>query len=281
MKVNTKSYPHPVLGNGDDLNGSFSVQLPYELGREAIVLNPTFALKNFVIEEFIKKSKASFIVEVECRNTFFRKSFSTRNMVERFSIPASSLRERVTVGFYVCADQDIKGYRPSDPHSDYEGAEFDLEAGDVLAVGGYSSFIALKSFDPLRPPVSSFMSIIEGFQHEGPMEVDYDQSKITVILSKVDWKSYVEVFGQKAVQGILHSSVVFPVLVDAIYKMQTSGSEYENTNWYGRMEAILDANGLQGKDPIEIAQKILNNPVNRSFRSIEDLINTAEEETYE
>lgn len=281
MKVNTKSYPHPVLGNNDDLGGSFRVELPYELGRDKVVLNPTFFLKNANIEDLIKQGKASFVAEVECKSTFFRRSYSTRSTIEKFSIPASSLRERVSVGFYICADQYIEGYHPSEPHSDYEGVPFDIDKGDVLAIGGYSSFIALKSFDPLRPPVSSFMSIMEGFHHEGPIQVDYETEKITIILSKVDWKSYLEIFGQKAILGILHSSIVFPVLVDSIHKMRTMGGEYENTNWYGRLEAILDANGLQEIDPIEAAQKILNNPVTRNFGSIGVLSNTSDDETYD
>ena len=57
MKVNAKSYPHPVLGNGDDLGGSFKVEFPYELGREEVTLNPTFILKNTALEELIKKGK--------------------------------------------------------------------------------------------------------------------------------------------------------------------------------------------------------------------------------
>lgn len=281
MKVNSKSYPHPVLGNGDDLGGYFKVEFPYELGREEVVLNPTFSLKNSGLEELIKKGKASFIAEVECRSTFFRKSFSTRDTNAKFSIPAKSLRERVTVGFYICADQDIKGYKPTEAHSDYEDAPpFDIEAGSVLAVGGYSSFIAEKSFDPLRPPVSSFMSIMEGFHHEGPMQVDYDQEKITIVLSKADWKSYLEVRAQKAAQGILHGTIVFPALVDAIYKIRSS-DDYEGTNWYGRLDAILEARGLQDKDPFEAAQKILDNPATRSLAGIDTLTSMTDDETYE
>ncbi|MBV9159912.1 MAG: hypothetical protein JO019_04945 [Candidatus Kaiserbacteria bacterium] len=280
MKVNSKSYPHPVLGNGDDLGGFFKVEFPYELGREEVILNPTFGLKNSGIEELIKKGRASFIAEVECRSTFFRKSFSTRNANERFSIPAKSLRERVTVGFYICADQDIKGYRPTEPHADYEGATFDVDAGDVLAVGGYSSFVAEKSFDPLRPPVSSFMSITEGFHHEGPMQIDYDQEKITVVLSKADWKNYLEVRGQKAAQGILHGSIVFPTLVDAIYKIRNS-TDYEGANWYGRLAAILEAKSLEDKDEFEAAQRILDNPATRSLKGIDTLTSMSDDEIYD
>lgn len=280
MKVNAKSYPHPVLGNGDDLGGFFKVEFLYELGREEITINPKFLLKNSGLEELIKKGKASFVTEVECRSTFYRKSFSTRKPNERFLMPAKSLRERVAASFFVCADQDIKGYKPSEPHADYDESVFDVDAGDILAVGGYASFIAEKSFDPLRPPVSSFMSIMEGSHHEGPMQLDYEAEKINIILSKADWKAYLEIRGQKSVQGLLHGSIVFPALVDAIYKVQNSNEEYEGNNWFGRLDAILQAKGLQDKDPIEAAQKILDNPATRALGGVQAIINT-EDEDYE
>lgn len=280
MKVNAKSYPHPVLGNGDDLGGSFKVELPYELSRDAVVLHPSFSLRNSAIEELLKKGKASFIAEVECRGTFYRRSFQIGVQNESISIPAKLLRERVAVSFFVCATRDLEEYKPSEPHSDYEGAQFDVEAGDVLAVGGLSSFIAEKAFDPLRPPISSFMSIMEGNQHEGPMEIDYEADKITIVLSKADWKSYVGVRGQKPVQGILHSAVVLPALVDAIHKIHTSPGEYERLNWFGRLDAILEAKKLQDKDPFEAAQRILDNPSSRSFKGVEVIIN-ADDEEYE
>ena len=136
MKVNSKSYPHPVLGNEDDLGGFFRVEpFRYELNKDEIVLNPTFGLKNAAIEELIRKGKASFVAEVECRSAFFRKSFSGRKPIERFVFPSKLVRERVSVGFWICADQDIRGYSPSEAHPDYAGAPpFDIEAGDVLAL---------------------------------------------------------------------------------------------------------------------------------------------------
>jgi len=281
MKVNTKSYPHPVLGNEDDLGGFLKVDFRYELSKEEVALNPAFELKNSAIEDLIKKGKASYVTEAECRSTFFRTCFSTRRPSERFLIPAHVVRERVTVGFYICADKDIIGYAPSEPHSDYAGAKFDIEQGDILAVGGFCSFIAEKSFDPLRPPVSSFMSIREGNQHEGPIQIDYESDKITIILSKADWKNYLDVREQKLAEGILHSSIVFPVLSDAIYKVCANSEDYENKNWYGRLETILDAKGLRDKEPFEAAQRILENPVTRNFQGISSLLDVNNGQEYE
>ncbi len=277
MKVNAKSYPHPVLGNEDDLAGSFNADFRYELGRKEVALLPAFSIKSPAIEELIRKNRASFFVELECRSTFFRTCFSTRKPLERFSIPAARVRERVTVGFYVCADEDISGYRPSGCHPDYEGTAFDVEKGDVLAAGGFCSFIAEKDFDPLRPPVSSFMAIREGRHHEGSMEVDYDEEKITIELSKSDWREYAGIRSQKTAEGVLHAAIVLPVLVSAIQHIKERNPDYEGKNWFGRLETILETKGLRERDPLEAAQKILENPITRALSGFAALLDPGSE----
>lgn len=272
MSVNSKSYPHPVLGNEDDAEGSFNVEFKYELSKEAVFLNTVFNLQNENIEKLIKQGMAAFIMEVECRSSFFRTSFSAKSKTERFSIPSRLLRERVSVSFYVCASENIKDYIPSGCHPDYEGARFEIEKGDVIAAGGNCSFIAEKSFDPLRPPISSLMSIREGSRHAGPMEIDYGPEKITVELSKDDWREYIEVKKQNLAVSTLHASIVLPVLIDAIYQVQKGNSEFEDKSWYGRLEAILDAKGLNGREPFEAAQRILDNPASRNFQSINEML---------
>ncbi len=279
MKVEFKQYPYPVLGNGDDLGGFFKVSsFHYELSKDAVVINPTFSLKNQAIEKLIRGGKASFVAEVQSRSTFFRTSFSTNKSIESFSFPAQKVRDRVTVEFYVCANEDIEAYQPSDSHPAYEGAVFEIEKGDVLAVGGAVAFPADKNFDPLRPPVSSFMSIREGSQHEGPLQIDYESEKITIILSKEDYRKYYDVRNQKPAEGMLHGAIVFPVLVDAIYQVRNQNSAYEAQPWFVRLETVLEAKGLREKEPIEAAQKILDNPAARSFGSMASLleINTDE-----
>jgi hypothetical protein len=281
MKVNFKSYPHPVLGNEDDLGGYFSVEFHYELSKDEVALNPCFNLKNQGLEVFIKDGLASYVTEVQCPASFFRASFASKKPINRFVVPAKLLREKVVVEFYICANEDIQNYKPSECHPDYAGASFDIEKGDILATGGSCSFIAEKDFDPLRPPVSSFMSITEGSHHEGPMEIDYESEKITIVLSKEDWKNYTDIRGQKVAEGILHSSIVLPVLIDAIHRVQKGNSDYGDKNWFGRLEAILDAKKILQKEPFESAQKILDNPMSRSFQGIGSLLEITNENEQE
>jgi len=283
MKTNFKSYPHPVLKNGDDINGTFEViKFNYELTKEEIILNSRFELENKALEGLVRSGKASYVLEIECPDAFFRTYAKTNTPIVRVVIPAKRLREKVTVGFYICANEDMSDYKPTECHPDYMGATFEIEEGDVLAIGGSCSFIAEKTFDPLRPPVSSFFTITAGSFHQGPMQIEYDSAKIGIILSKSDYQEYSNVRNQNASHGILHASIVFPALMDAIYQVKAGNdSEYSKKNWFVRLEKVLEEKKLEDKEPFESAQKILDNPLARSFSGINSLLDLGNEQEYE
>ncbi len=271
MKVNAKSYPYPVLGNEDDIDGVFDVEFHYELSKNEVALHVSFKVRNETIEKLISVGKASYVIETECPATFYRKSFSTKNAEERVSIPAKLLREKVTVGFFICSDTDVKDYMPSKSNPDYGNISFEIEKGDVLATGGHSTFIAEKTFDPLKPPLGSLFTVTMGSHFDGPMEIDYSYDKITLILSKEDYKNYQEIKNQKITQNTLHSSLVFPVLVDAIYQIN-NGDDFSDMNWYSRLDTILAEKGLKEKDPLLAAQIILDYPEKRNFQSLNHML---------
>src|ERR1051325_2103440 len=127
MKVNKKSYPHPVLGNGDDIDGLFRAVLHHELGRDNVAITTDFEIENETIEDLVKKGSALFVLEVECPSSFFRKSYSSGEYKKSMQIPARLLRNQVDVGFYVVSAKKIDGYRPLGAHPDYEGIPFTVE----------------------------------------------------------------------------------------------------------------------------------------------------------
>lgn len=75
---------------------------------------------------------------------------------------------------------------------------------------------------------------------------------------------------RKRVAGILHASIVLPVLTDALHTMATNQSSYRDQQWFSRIEQICMERGLSTDEPFESAQKILQFPIARSFRSIKD-----------
>lgn len=273
MAASAKSYPHPVLGNEDDLQGKFNPQMSYTLRPYRVDIEYNVDLQNKTLEKLAKSKKAYFALEVECPATFFRQMFTYYSNKGTIEIDAAKLRERVTVSFYLCAATTIDNYRPDGLHADYGDLSFRIEKGDVLADGGSGSFIATKTFDPHRAPVRSFVKIQKG-THKGPMRVDYENEKILIELSPEDWEQYVGA-GKSGV-GNLHASVVFPVLVDALYALRDRSSDYGSFEWFDRLQTICVEQRIDTDDPLKGAQQILNNPVSRGLTELRSLVDADE-----
>ncbi len=270
MKAKNISYPYPVLGNDDDVAGSFDVAFKHVLKRDSVILRPTYRLKNKTLERLIKSKAAAFTLELECPGTFFRKTFHCFESDPEFSVSSNTLREYVVVAFCVRATQTIPKYEMEGCHPDYAGFTFDIGAGDVLAIGGFTSFNAEKDFDPMQPAVSSLIAIKPGIHESGPMVIDYSQDKILIKLSVADYKNYAAVKGRVSVAGILHASIVLPVLADAIQLIALNDQELQNTHWYRRLEIILRQQSLPIEEPLIAAQKILRSPIERALAGLAD-----------
>lgn len=270
MKVKNISYPYPVLGNEDDVDGKFNVDFRHTLGNEKIVLKVKFDLINKTLQDLIGEKKATFTVETECNSTFYRTSLLTYQYEDGLEIDTAKCRDRVVVKFYIRACEQLPGYEISNCNPDYKGMTFDLDKGSILAVGGQSSFIAEKGFDPLRPVVSSFVAVKEGPFEEGPIAVDWgDDDRILIKLSKKDWAKYQTLKGRLWISPIIHSSIVFPVLAEAIRRAYADDEDIEITRWCGRLKTIIEQKSLSWDDPFISAQEILQNPLTRSLVNIE------------
>lgn len=269
MKTSALSYPYPVIGNENDVEGRFVVsKFVRTSDSDNMRFDYEYEVTNSTLADLITEKKAVFMAQVECSGTFYRKAFPASETTGSFKIGTNELREKVTIRFYVCAVADISDYLPEGSHPDYAGFGFDIEKGDVLALGGSTSFIAEKTFDPLRAPVDSLFRIKPG-KNLTEAEPEFDQEKIVIVLPEDDYKLYLDAMGRKMNDNI-HATVVYPVLVEALNLMKFDPSDYENYTWFGRIKQICIDNGYSIDIPLAAAQKILSNPVGRNFKQLED-----------
>ncbi|MGH7953634.1 MAG: hypothetical protein ACREFE_17190, partial [Limisphaerales bacterium] len=80
-----------------------------------------------------KQVAAKQVVHVECSNTLFRRAYEFAESSKRISIPAENLNDAVEVNVFVRAQRDASGYSVDAAHSDYDGAKFQIQEGDILA----------------------------------------------------------------------------------------------------------------------------------------------------
>ncbi len=262
MSVNLKSYPFPVVNNENDVSGRFIPEIKKEAYPDYYLLPYSLELTNASLMAYIKAHQAEFVIQISCSNTFYRQVFRSYETSGTIELPSTKLREKVEVSFYVCATADIHDYTLDGLHPDYAGETFSVERGDVLALGGTTSFTADKTYDPLNAPIDSLFRFKPGMQ-KATTEVELDDDKIVVVLPEEDFILQGQA-GQSNLSSIIHASVVLPVLVHAI--QQLNDGKVDDHAWAERVREIARDRSITLVDPLIAAQKILGNPIDRCFK---------------
>jgi hypothetical protein len=267
MKLSSRSYPHPVVGNRDDVPGAaFQAALEMSTDKEAVYIDATVKCSSKTINDLLKKKDASLVLHVECSNTLFRRAFEFQDGQYRAQIPADNLNDSVEVNVFAKANRNISGYKVDAAHPDYGDVSFDVEKGNILALGEGQVFYIDSNFDSLSP-IGSIMDIHEAHQ-EGdlPMRVDYNGAKIQIVLSKRDFADYKLLKSIEGISVALTTAIVLPVLVEAIHMAKEDSDD--DLRWMRALRRRIDGMGLKADaEPLELAQQILELPVKRTFGS--------------
>lgn len=269
MKLSQRSFPHPVVGNRDDVPGAaFQATLDMSSDKQNVYIDVATKCSSSTINQLIAQGAAKYIVHVECSNTLFRRAFEFVESSNRISIPAENLNDAVEVNVFVRALRDASGYSVDAAHADYDGAKFQIREGDILAVGEGQVFHIESSFDSLSR-IGSIMQIEEA-KDDGdlPMRVDYNGDKIRIILAKADFRDYKLLKAREDISAALTTTIVLPVLVEALHfwKAGEAGGEEDSLRWMRALRhRITDAKLESESDNLILAQKLLELPLRRAL----------------
>jgi hypothetical protein len=272
MLYNDRMYPHPVLGIGDDASGSIEVDLKVASDGKHLEITPSFKLVNVDLQQLINTNQVVFTTHIYCRGTMYRNVFkTTKHIPETIKIKSERLNGEVEVDFFICANENINGYKNSSFNSDYSGYSFSVDKGDILAYGGKGKFYANKSPEELKS-ISALMNISSTGKDNHPMYNDYTGDKITIMLCQTDYENYQIIKGSPSLWwNILLSCIVLPALTEALHYLDSSESiEFTERTWYTMLIEIK--NKSKDGTEIQIAQRILDHPNNRSFNAMKQLI---------
>ena len=258
-------FPYPVLGNNGDIDGSFDVTIIIDFSIVGFyTLNCDFKLNNEYFENLIKTQKAIYMVEIECGATNYRHTFSTTDKTMCIDIPDDYVRGRVDVKIYICALKDIPEYKPTGMDTDIYGDDsFEIKSGEIIAIHPSTSFLADPKYDSLNAPVRSFIKLKKSATQAKEMFVNYGMEFIEIELPEEDYKLYRDIHASSP--ALIHSCVVFPVLVDVLHEMKKEDNAYSGAVWLDRITQICQDRQIDVDDPIIAAQKLLGLPLNRTF----------------
>lgn len=265
----TCSYPHPVLGNLDDLDGSVELEISVVVD-DAVRITGAIFVHNNDVAKLIENGDAVAVIRCTCRRTYMRTSCSASDGRFEIEIDKNDLSGEVRLEPFILAAKIIKGYAPPSMNSEYGSASFDLDVGQVIAVLPVHSFEPKTDFDPLRNLGASLIEIASGGRESEPYEVDYELDRILLRISDSAWRSYQGVKNRVPMMVIL--ALVVPVLSEALKRMGEDADQLEDYKWYQRLGMILSNRGIElpVPDSLSVAQSLVSNPLTDALGDLDE-----------
>lgn len=209
------NYPYPVIREyvedykATTFKGAFVVNLQ----PDGYLVLPNFEIQNADIADFIAEGKMTYALEVQSPATWFRKLFLV-NDNEPIRLEPAFLHERVELTPCIVAATSISGFTNQDFEEEYRGMSFEINAGDIIAIGEKRSFDALYQNDIIKNG-SSIVSVA-GSDSTKEVICDFSSNIIKITLPAEQYEDYKECGYQKAKYKTLNAILTIPVLVEAI-----------------------------------------------------------------
>ena len=280
MEIKYKLYPYPILWNKNDdykMPSEFSAEIKTEENFKNTKLKIKFFLKDKEIEKLIRENKAEYVVHIEGTRTYFRDFISTRETEITYDLKDRDILGKLEINFFILAKQDIRGYRNDNFNEDYSSEAFNLKKGNIIAIADGYRFDIEKNDDELGK-ISSIFSICkkETVEQTG-MTVDMSYEKIRIGLNITDYVNYSQLSQNPNKVDSVNSIIIFPALIYIFEQLKKDFTEtdYTEYKWFRALENIFKKNGqelnkelLENEISIDLAQRVLNYPIERAFNSL-------------
>ncbi len=278
MRISSRSFPHPVVGNGDDVPAAeFQAAYDFSSDKTTFYLKATVACNSKSVLKLIEKGKACYTLHVECSNTLYRKTYDFTAAEYPVALPATEVHDDIEVNAFVRATAAVPRYKVDGAHDDYGDATFDVRPGDILAVADGQVFDASQKADPLRRVGSLMLVQPSGQAGDHPLLYDTNGDRILILLCESDFADYAAMKATPLLTDHLTTTLVLPVLVEVLHDLadeEEPGEQKWKTLLRQRMAGmkLLPA----GIDTLVKAQRLLDLPIRRALRSAKTQLDKAE-----
>ena len=287
MDIINRLYPYPVLWkkNDDYVNSSFDCDMDISKNFEIITIKIKFKLKNKLIDELIEKGKAEYLVHIESPSTSYRFIKTSVQKELSFDLKDEHLLGTISLCSFIVVKEKMENYYNPQFNSDYEGVEFSLDVGNILAIGSQYKFNVEKNSEELADVPSIFTVYKREDDDSIDMKVEINSDKIRIGLSKDVYENYNHIVSlQMSMINTVNAIILFPTLIYIIEQLKNELEDYEDYRWFQALRRLLKKNSMNleeiidNEESIILAQKIMNMPISKALLSIKDMDMEAEDE---
>lgn len=231
------NYPYPVIRTytEDYRTTVFEGALTVNLQPDYYLVRPAFEINNAGIADMIESGQMTYAIEIQSPATWYRKLFPVKEN-KAFRLDPTWIHERVELIPCIVATTRITGFTNEDFEEEYKGIFYDINAGDVIAIGEARSFEALYQDDIIKNGTSPVT--ITRSDDAKEISCDYSNSLIEITLPADPHERYMEC-GMKAEKySTMNAILSIPALVEAIsiiahdVEYPDDASGFESKAWY-------------------------------------------------
>ncbi|MBB6696668.1 hypothetical protein [Clostridium algidicarnis] len=275
MDLRYKLFPYPVLAEflDDYIDNKFISNAYIEKIRDIIIFKLESKIENKGLQNLIENDKARYMFHIECPQTSYRTVVKTKDQIVYHEVEIGKLVGKVQICTFIVAIDEIYHYTNETFVSDYKGITFNLEKGNILAIGGQFNITVDKEKDELGKIPSIFSILRKTIKEEKDLSVDIDDNKVKIWLPEKEYYNYQKMATAPSLQPVLHSMIVLPVLVYIFEEVKKAGIDgFEEYRWFKSIrksleieKVTLNNDTLNKYTSIALAQKVLNMPLTRAL----------------
>ena len=286
MNINERIFPYPVLSvdRNDYVLSTFNASLEYKKEINSVTITSIFDLRNEEIQKLLDKNLVEYVLHLECSLTSYRTTIKSFVPFISVDVPYSKVNGKLELLAMIVAKQDIYDFYSEDFAEDFLNVKFNLPKASVLAYDNLPNMEFTKNYEVFKKTESIFRIRKIVSDEDRKMEVHLDSDKIKILLGQKQYAIFENNANDPRLQQIFHSIVIFPALVYMINELKMEGGDdYRTHNWYVSLEQAYKNKGkdfeeeiLSEKTAIELAQDIMDFPINKAFTKLTNLMNEEE-----
>lgn len=280
MKLKADLFPYPMLHRDlDDYlnNEDFSVVItPEILSQDKVVIRAEFSLHNEDLLRAILAGDVVYALHIEGVSSNYREFITSDGPFISHTIDMKNLRKKFEVNGMLIAAKEITNFHSSQFNPDfYEGYVIEtLEKGDILAFQDTEE-ISLE-FNQMAP-VSARSMVRVGSTKKEYMELELQDQVIRVKVPEPLYKVYQQSSHYSVNQrNMFVIGIIMPALIAALEAIKSG--DHEDQDWVEALYHLLEKHHLMPNDveniqSVEVAQRLLNLPLDSLPRLIEEVLN--------
>ena len=232
------SYPHPVLGNANDIEFStilISAQIRLNKGYEfKIIVDINDDESDYI--ELINNKDAYLSIMLDCPETLYTRYYKFYEIEPSISIPFEHICGKIEITCYIVTENTINDKFFPNQNQLFEDSKFNINRSEWLGV----SNTIVHYIDPqfkknLNKNNSSIFEIVKDKEnkYKGIYKPHFNHDHIYIYISNKIYDKWYEMNDSKRFLYITLYSLIIPVTAEAIDIIESEGNyEFKLLKWY-------------------------------------------------